>query len=109
MPLPLRPLEDRDGSWTALKADWRAQCHQYGEDFETYALEMFSALDPLAAQGHPRAGIFALTKGQSHDAVCQVNRTPLPGYDGQVLRVRHLTFSPKYDFGDFPIEEYGAL
>jgi len=44
-----------------------------------------------------------------HQAVCQVNRALLPGYDGMVLRVRHLVLSPQLDFGDRDIADYGRI
>lgn len=29
--------------------------------------------------------------------------------DGQTLRVRHLTFSPDFDFGEYGVDEYASL
>jgi hypothetical protein len=109
MPI-LNPLSDQDGSWAALKQNWRAQCQKHEEDFDWYAVGAFSVLDPLAAEGHPRAGIYGLPdEDADYAAICQANRTPLPGYDGQVLRVRLMVFAPKYDFGDLEIDDYARV
>lgn len=105
----LVPLSDDDGSWSDLKTAWRAQCDEFGEDFSAYAQGVFSVLDPLAADGHPRAGIFSLKEPSGYIAFCQINRTPLPGYDGPVLRVRFITLAPEYDFGDLPLEAYSKV
>ena len=74
------PVSDQDGSWRALKEGWRTQCDLLSEDFADYAVGTFAALDPLAAEGHPRCGIFAFGREDEGpvDAICQVNRAWLP-------------------------------
>jgi hypothetical protein len=78
-------LKNSDGSWDALKANWRKQCDGCGEDFESYAPGVFSVLDPLVEDGHNRAWVYALEDNSEYHGICQLNKTPLPGYDGQVL------------------------
>jgi hypothetical protein len=108
--MALIPVSDTDGSWQRLKEQWRAECTQFDEEFDAYASGTFSVLDPLAADGHPRCGIYALAgPDHSHPAFCQVNRTPLPGHPAPVVRVRMMTFSPKYDYGEFEIQEYAQI
>lgn len=104
-------LSDQNGSWAALKDGWRTQCDTFGEDFADYAVGTFAVLDPLAAEGHPRCGIFAFGREAAGplDAICQVNRTWLPGYDGQVLRTRFITYAPKYDFGELDEHSYAFV
>lgn len=103
------PISTADGSWDALIEDWRVQCEQCGEEFEGYAEATLRELEALAADGHPRAGVYALKDGESFVAVCQANCVPLPGYDGPVLRIRFMTVAPKYDFGVYSIHEYATL
>ena len=107
--MPLVPVCAKDGTWAALRADWHQQCAVFGEDLDNYAVGAFSILEPLAMDGHPKAEVYALHNGQDYDAVCQVNRTRLPDYDGHVLRVRFMTFAPKYDFGILSVDDYAKL
>src|SRR5437763_137192 len=102
------PVSDEDGSWGRLKAQWRTECEEFGEGFESYAPGVFSILDPLARDGHPRCGIYALTEAQNPEflAFCQANRALIPGYPTPVLRVRMMTFSPRFDFGDVGVNDY---
>ena len=102
-------LTGENGGWQRLKEQWRAECAGYNEDFDGYAAGTFSVLEPLALGNEPRAGVFAFVRDGEHQAVCQANCTGLPGYVGPVLRVRFMTLSPKYDFGDHPIEEYARV
>jgi hypothetical protein len=104
----LTELNENDGSWQALKADWRAQCETYGEDFDGYGLATFGVLDPLAATGHAKSCVYGFHVGGSCQMVCEANRTMLPGYTGYVLRVRNTTFAPKFDFEDQTVESYGT-
>jgi hypothetical protein len=98
--MALAPICVKDGTWNSLVTSWSKQCGQYGEDLDNYAVGAFSVLAPLAKHGHAKAEVYALKDGEEYSAVCQVNRTKLPDYDGHVLRVRFMTFAPKYDFLD---------
>ncbi len=93
-------LSADDGSWDAFEADWRAQCEQLEEDFESYAGLTFSAVENIVKQTHAKAGVFALKDDDSHVVMCQVNCAPIPKYVGPVLRTRFITFSPDYDLTD---------
>jgi hypothetical protein len=106
--MQLNPLSDEDGSWAALKSTWRKECLLHSEDFDSYAQGTFSVLDPLAAQGHARAGIYGLDVNGSVGVFCHANRTTLP-HSGPGLRVRFTTFAPRYDCGDFDENEYARL
>ena len=107
--MPLIPLSDADDSWATLKTNWRAECEQFDEDFDSYAQGTFTVLDALAAQAERNAGIYGLGDSPSIDAFCQANCTPLPGHPEPVLRVRLMTFAPRYDFGDVDIGGYAKL
>lgn len=99
-----------DGSWNQLCDVWRSECEEFGEDFDQYANASMPVLRDLAAEENANAGVFALqSEDGDYHAMCQANSTYLPGYDGKVLRVRHLLMSPYYDFGDFTIEEYSMI
>jgi hypothetical protein len=64
-------------------------------------------LDQLATRPEPRAGIFAVQKGDdTADLICQANCTPLPGHPKPVLRIRMVTVSPGIDFGQFEPAKY---
>ena len=107
--MAIQPLCNEDGSWPKLKKQWRAECATYNEDFDNYAVGTFAVLDPLAANGHPKAEIYAYGQDGSYAAFCQVNHTKIPDYDGPVLRVRMMTLAPKFDFGEFGIKEYTTV
>lgn len=104
-------VKDSDATWRAVKDAWRAECEAHGEDFDEYAFGHISELDKLAAIEHPRAGVYALetAAGERPAAVCQLNRTQLPGFVGEVLRLRFLTLAPRYDFGDVSVDDYGDV
>jgi len=106
--MALVALTEEDGSWQRLKADWRRQCEAFNEDFDSYGLATFSVLDPLAAEGHPKTDVYGFFVREECQMICETNRTMLPGYDGHVLRVRNMTFAPKYDFEDQPLDSYGS-
>lgn len=102
-------LDHANGSWNSFESDWRQQCDDLEEDFESYAGETFNVLNPLAGNENKLAGVFALVKNQKHLAVCQVNTTLLPKHDGPVMRVRFITMSPQYDLRDIPGHDYGEV
>lgn len=107
MRVELKKLGMKDGSWPAFVLDWEAQCERAGEDFASYAVGSFDVLSGLATAPEKNAGVYALVRDGSHQAICQANCTPLPGHDGPVLRVRMMLLSPEFDFGVKPIEQYG--
>jgi hypothetical protein len=92
--MTLIPLNGHDGSWDALKADWAAQCKQFEEDLASYAPGTMAELEGLAlGEAQARAGVFGLKLDGKYAAICQLNVTPLPGYEGPVLRLRFMTLS----------------
>lgn len=100
-----------DGSWVVFRDQWVAECAKFEEGFEDYATASIPVLEALAAENPVNAGVYALRyeDGQFH-AVLQANSTLLPGYGmDRVLRIRHLLVSPRYDFGDMPIEDYSRV
>lgn len=103
----IKMLSTQDGSWLSLLAAWKAQCESYGQDFEEFAPATFGVLNPLATDGHPKAEVYGFFVGDQCWVVCEVNHTMLPGYDGYVLRVRNMTFAPRFDFEDLGVDSYG--
>ncbi len=97
-----------NGGWQALWVNWDAQCQDYLEDFSEFAPSSLSVLKALAEEPErPTAGVYGLTRGEEVLAACQLNVAFLPGYDGKVLRLRHLILSPRFDFApDVNVEEY---
>lgn len=98
------------GTWGLFEADWRAQCGAFGEDFDQYAIGSLPVLREMAEQSNPEVAVVALRADDgSYAAVAQVNSTHLPGYEGKVLRVRHMLLSPTFDFGELSIEDYAGV
>lgn len=104
----VRLLKD-DGTWTEFEADWKRQCEQLGEDFDSYAGSTFSVISDLVEKEQKKAGVFGLKIGNSYSAMCQVNKAGLPKYDSPVLRTRYMTLSPEYDLTNKTISEYGDV
>lgn len=103
-------LTESDGSWQKFCDAWTVECAAHEEEFEQYATASIPVLQTLAAEDQKDAHVFALVGGDGrHHAVWQANSTLLPGYNGKVLRIRHLLTSPAYDFGDFSIDDYSQL
>lgn len=107
----LERMTSADGSWQGLVRDWEAKCSEYSENLDDYATASFPVMDELATgTQRSNAGVYALKDGENHLAACQVNVAFLPGYTGEVLRVRHITLSPSYDFSDeITLDEYANV
>ncbi|MFG1317699.1 hypothetical protein [Xanthobacter autotrophicus] len=97
-----------DGSWEVFEADWSRQCAEFDETLDSFAPAHVPMLK-AAATKEPKSGAFALPFDDHHAAACQLNCTPLPGYDGPVLRLRFLTLSPRYDLGNTERETYREI
>jgi hypothetical protein len=97
-----------NGSWEALLDAWEAECNAYEENLSDYATASLPVLSDLASQTPLKnSGVFVLSHEENQLAVCQANVAFLKGYDGPVLRVRHITFSPRFDYdSDIPLSEY---
>ncbi|UWQ83192.1 hypothetical protein [Leisingera caerulea] len=100
-----------NGSWQELMTDWEAQCAEYSENLSDYAIASLPVLAELATGAQLKnAGVYVLKDGANHLAACQANVAFLPGYTGQVLRIRHITLSPSYDFSDdIPLDNYANV
>jgi hypothetical protein len=103
-------LNAKLGSWNNFVEDWKQQCASLDEDFSTYELEPIGVVRDLA-EGVCRsdAAAYALHDGSIFAAMCQINLTPLPGYNGDVLRVRMLYLSPHYEYGEYSLDDYSKL
>lgn len=108
----MKRLSHEDGSWSELLQKWKAECHSFDEEIESY---MPTMLDTLAEQieickQDTRSGVYAL-EGEADDveAICFLNGAFLPKFTGRVLRVRHLILAPKYDFADYSVDEYARV
>ncbi|QUS41635.1 hypothetical protein RPMA_24360 [Tardiphaga alba] len=101
------PISDADRSWSSLKGQWRKAAEAIEEDFSTYVIGTFAALDPLVQSG--KGGLYGLYEGTVPQAFCQVNKLLMPKFEGPVLRARFMTVSPAYDLGSASAEKYGQL
>lgn len=103
-------LKHNDGTWQNLISEWSKQCSDYEQDFESYMSVTLPFLSEQITKlaGNLRSGVFAsISKEKEHTAICWCNSTLMPGFDGMVLRVRHLVLSPRYDFEDYEERVYG--
>lgn len=110
--MELLRLNKANETWSNLETKWREECQSFDEDFENYAEASLGTLRDECDEGSedPDSGVFGLTdpEGRQH-AVCFLNSTLLKGYQGKVLRVRHLVLSPFYDFEALNLEDYASV
>jgi hypothetical protein len=71
----LQVLREEDGSWQTLKDDWRQQCADYGEEFESFGTVTFTVLDPLAADGHRKAAVYGFIQDDECLMICEGERS----------------------------------
>ena len=109
--MELQRLSLSDGGWADLCRQWEEECISFGEELPDFALGSFPVLDQLARGPQlASAGVFAIFNSSGYPAACQVNVSLLPGYEGKVLRVRHILFSPRYDLDDVgDLKEYARI
>jgi hypothetical protein len=93
-------------SYELLLDDWRAQASSLGEDFDSYSQIPVAIFEEIMEKDKERTGLFVLKSQEDYGAVCMLNHADIPNYDGPVLRVRHILFSPKFDLGDLPVTDY---
>lgn len=105
----LTELRRDNGSWQRLVDQWTQECVNYGESFDGYAADTIPVLREIIENPEPEAGVFATEDGADFSSVCQLNRTTIPGYTGYVLRMRLLTVSPHFDFGNFEVGDYATV
>lgn len=102
-------LADADGSWENLQSDWKNQCDQFDEEFDSYAEGTFSIITPLIKNPNRQASVIGFLKDNKFEAICQINTSLIKGYSEPVLRVRHITIAPEVDFGGASIGEYARI
>ncbi len=108
----MKRLLHSDGSRGELLDNWRHQCHEFDEDFETFTPATIPSLgEQIEVCANERwSGVYAVENEKGEvDAVCFLNGAFIPKFTGRVLRVRHLILAPKYDFGDYSQEQYASL
>ena len=105
----LQPISEADKSWKAIKAQWKKEAETAGEDFSTYALGTFAALDPVALEDTKKSGLYGLYDGDSVPAFCQVHRLLMKRYQTPVLRARLVTVYPNFDFGIVDTKQYAKV
>lgn len=101
-------VSTENGHWQRLMQQWSDQCDSYSEALDDYAVASLPAIRPLAEGAQvSTAGVYSVIKGGSYLGICQLNAAYLPGYDGRVLRVRHIVHCPNFDFSDqVTVEDY---
>lgn len=104
--MDLLPLSESDKSWQSLQAQWRGESADLKDDFSTFAVGTFGALNPIAQEDVTKSGLYGLHDGKSFKAFCQVTRLLMKGYDSPVLRARFATVSPKFDLGTHNMADY---
>ena len=86
-------MNKADGSWLALDDQWQKEFENYEDDYSSYAQASLGTLRDECDNGKvdPDTGVFALidSDGRIH-AASFLNNTFLKGFEGKVLRVRHL-------------------
>lgn len=100
-----------DGTWDALVNDWGEICQSYNEDFDSYMTVSIPTLKQqcVECENEKWSGSYALTDdGGNHIAAAFLNAAHIKGFQGRVLRVRHLLMSPRYDFGEFDEDAYAS-
>jgi hypothetical protein len=107
--MQLTPVSDSGRSWLNIKEQWKKEAESAGEDFSTFAIGTFAALDPLVEKDAGKAGLFALYEGERAHAICQVNRLLVKKYSTPILRARFATVSPLYDFGALDVSVYARI
>lgn len=106
----LVPISENGSAWRNLKAQWKEESERAGEEFSTFAIGTFGALDPLAAQDPAKAGLYGLYEDDDQvHAFCQINRLLMPSYPTPVLRARFATVSPAYDVGLHGVGGYSRV
>lgn len=93
-----------DGTWDALVDDWGRICQSYDEDFENYMTVSIPTLKQqcIECENERWSGSYSLKNNEGqHIAVAFLNAAHIKGFNGRVLRVRHLSMSPLYDFGEY--------
>lgn len=101
----------KDGAtYDDLLRSWKAETEALGEDFEIFSDIPVSVFQQIAEKDADNTALYAAqAEDGSFGAVCMLNHARIPGYDGPVLRVRHILLSPKFDLTDMPLSEYSDV
>lgn len=104
-------VSHENGLWAKLLTQWEAEATGFEENFSDYAPDALSVLRPLAEETQVKnAGVYAVCDDSHYSLLCQLNAAFLPGYDGKVLRVRHIVHSPRFDYdADLTIDDYATV
>lgn len=102
---------DRDGpTYNDLLDAWKRETEALGEDFEIFSAIPVSVFQQIAEKDAKNTRLYAAqAEDGTFGAVCMLNHAWIPGYDGPVLRVRHILLSPKFDLTDLPLSEYSDV
>ena len=99
--MELTRVSRSDGSWIRLCRQWEQECTDFNENFGEFASASFPVLDILARGPLlARAGVFAVSGDGGYSAACHVDVCQVTGCEGEALRVRLITFSPRFDLDD---------
>lgn len=88
--------------WEQIALTWESQCNSFNENFTDYGVASMPVLQELATGPALRnAAIFSVS-GENLEPVAMfhANSAFLPGYNGAVLRIRHITFAPRFDLDE---------
>lgn len=103
-------LGEEGTSYEGLLASWRTETEALGEDFEIFSAIPVSVFQQIAEKDANSTALYAARANDgSFGAVCMLNHARIPGYDGPVLRVRHILLSPKFDLTDVSLSEYSDV
>ena len=107
----LQRVSSDNGRWQEVLNQWDKECEDFEENFAEYEQGTLSILRPLAEQTQsPSSGVYGVKTESGYLGVCQLNVTHLPGFNGRVLRVRHIIHSPKFDYDDnVSVKEYESF
>jgi hypothetical protein len=87
---------------------WKNEADAFGEEFESYSQIPLSVFNEIMERDKETTRLYVLYDSGIYPAVCMVNHAYIPNYQGPVLRVRHILFSPRFDLGDASTDEYTA-
>lgn len=108
MAYEFKKISASNGLLDKLWREWDASCTEFEEDFSEYSTSSMGTLRSLAEEPEVDSrGMYGVCKEDNILAVCQLNVAMLPRYDGKVLRVRHITLAPEFDYSETKtIEDY---
>jgi hypothetical protein len=104
----LQPMKDPDKSWRSIKAQWKKDAESVGEEFSTFSMGSYAAIDGLTKDGdHPT--LYCLSDGEKVHAACQVSRLMMSKFPTPILRARFIVVSPVYELGQADAGQYAQI